>query len=399
VQFRPTAGGARAGTLRVTDNNNGVAGSFQDVPLSGTGLAAQPTAGVTPASLTFAATNVGATNPTPQTVTLSNTGNAVLNIASIAASGDFARVPGGTTATTGGTCATTVAANGGSCTIRVQFTPTVAGSRAGLLTITDNSGNVAGSTQTVTLAGTGTAVNGVASITPSPVAFGASQVGIARTIVTTLRNTGSGVLNVTGIATAGSTDFSRQAGGCAATPFNLAANATCTITVRFLPTAAAARTGTLTVTSNSGGVANTATPVQLTGTGVNSAITATPNPLAFGNNSVGPVTGGNGVSITLLVRNTGPAGSLLAVTSTAITPGANSAGQFTVTSTNCPTAATLASNATCNVVTRFRASGATNTAAARVRSATLRVNNNSSATPALNVPMTGTATPAGLLGL
>ena len=393
VRFAPTAGGARSGVLRVTDNDNGVAGSFQDVPLSGTGLASQPTAGVTPAALTFTAANVGSIHPTPQTVTLLNTGNAVLNIASIGFSNaDFSRVPGGTTATTGGTCNTTVNA-GANCTIRVRFTPTAAGARAGLLTITDNTGNVAGSTQTVTLSGTGTAVNGVASVTPSPVAFGGSQVNVARTITATLRNTGSGALNVTGLAVAG-TDITRQGGTCAATPFNLAANATCTVIVRFLPTAAAARTGTLTITSNSGGVAGTVTTTQITGTGVNAAITVNPTTLAFGNNSVGAVTGGNGVTRNLTVTNSGPAGSLLAVTSTQIIAGQTSGGQFSVTSNGCPTTPALASGASCTIVGRFRASGTPGP-----RNATLRVNNNSTATPARDVPLTGTATPGGLLGL
>jgi hypothetical protein len=44
----------------------------------------------------------------------------------------------------------------GSCPINVTFSPTAAGSLAGALTITDNTKGVAGSTQTVTLSGTGT---------------------------------------------------------------------------------------------------------------------------------------------------------------------------------------------------------------------------------------------------
>jgi Ca2+-binding RTX toxin-like protein len=392
VRFIPQSVGNKSAVARVIDNNNGTAGSIQDVPLTGTGLASQPTAGVTPASLGFAATNVGAINATPQTVTLSNTGTAVLNIASITTTGDFSRVPGGTTATTGGTCTTTLNA-GANCTVRVRFTPTAAGPRAGLLTFTDNSGNTAGATQTVTLSGTGVAVNGVATVTPSPVAFGGSQINVAKNITATLRNTGSGTLNVTGLAVAG-TDITRQGGTCAATPFNLTANATCTIIVRLLPTAAGARTGTLTVTSNSGGVANTSTVTQVTGTGVAATIAATPSPLPLGSNSVGPVTGGNGVTANLTVRNTGPAGSLLAVSSTQVIAGVTSGNnQFTVNSNNCPTAATLASNATCTIVVRFRASGS-----AGARNATLRLNSNAPTTPT-NVPLTATATPAGLLGL
>jgi Ca2+-binding RTX toxin-like protein len=386
VQLRPTAAGARNGVLRVTDNNNGVAGSVQDMPLTGTGLAAQPTAGVTPAALTFAARNVG-TTAAAQNVTLSNTGNAVLNIASITATGDFARV-----APTGAgpaNCAATLAA-GASCRVGVTFTPTTAGSRAGLLTFTDNSGNVAGSTQTATLGGSGIAVNANASIAPNPVAFGASQVGVAKNVTVTLSNTGTGPLTIASIAVTGA-DVTRQGGTCATT---VAAGASCTVIVRFLPTAAAARTGSLTFTDNAGGTAGTTQVIPLSGTGVNAAITVNPATLAFGNNSVGPVTGGNGVTANLTVRNSGPAGSLLAVTSTQIIAGVTSGNnQFTVSSNNCPTTPTLASNATCTIVGRFRASGTPG-----ARNATLRLNGNAPTTPT-NVPLTGTATPAGLLGL
>ncbi len=387
VRFLPTASGTRSAILRITDNNNGAPGSFQDVPLTGTGLQAQPTAGVTPASLTFAARNVG-TTAVAQNVTLSNTGNATLNIASIATTGDFARVaPTGAGAAN---CTTTLAA-GASCRVGVTFTPTAAGARAGLLTFTDNSGNVANSTQTVTLSGSGIAVNGVASVAPGTIAFGNSQIGVAKTSTITLTNTGAGPLSVTNIVTAG-TDLSRQGGTCAtAFPATVAAGANCTVIVRFLPTAAAARSGSVTFTDNSNATPNSTQAVALSGSGVNSAITVTPATLAFGNNSVGPITGGNGVNQTLTVRNSGPAGSLLAVTSATIVAG--SSANFTVGTNNCPTAATLASNATCTIIGHFRASGTPGP-----RTGNMRLASNAPTSPT-NVPMTGTATPAGLLGL
>ena len=387
VRFAPTTGGAKTAVLRFTDNNNGVAGSTQDVALSGTGLAPQATAGVTPASLTFAARNVG-TTAVAQNVTLSNTGNATLNIASIATTGDFARVaPTGAGAAN---CTTTLAA-GASCRVGVTFTPTAAGARAGLLTFTDNSGNVANSTQTVTLSGSGIAVNGVASVAPGTIAFGASQIGVAKTSTITLTNTGAGPLSVTNIVTAG-TDLSRQGGTCAtAFPATVAAGANCTVIVRFLPTAAAARSGSVTFTDNSNATPNSTQAVALSGSGVNSAITVTPATLAFGNNSVGAITGGNGVNQTLTVRNSGPAGSLLAVTSATIVAG--SSANFTVGTNNCPTAATLASNATCTIIGHFRASGTPGP-----RTGNMRLASNAPTSPT-NVPMTGTATPAGLLGL
>jgi hypothetical protein len=52
------------------------------------------------------------------------------------------------------TCGATLAANT-TCTIAVMFTPAAAGTRSGALVVTDNSNNVAGSTQSSTLTGTG----------------------------------------------------------------------------------------------------------------------------------------------------------------------------------------------------------------------------------------------------
>jgi Ca2+-binding RTX toxin-like protein len=350
-------------------------------------------ASVTPTTLTFAARNVGSPSPS-QSVTLTNSGTQPLTIASITrvgvAAADYSRPAGAA----GGTCPTApngTLAGGASCTVTTVFTPAAAGVRNATLRFTDNHNGVAGSTQDVTLNGTGIAANGVASVTPASVAFGASQVNAAKTSTVTLRNTGSGPLSVTAIAVTG-TDYTRQGGTCATTfPATLTPNATCTVIVRFLPTAAAARTGSLTFTGNSGGVGGTQQIVGLSGTGVNSAVTVTPTTLAFGNNSVGPITGGNGVTRTLTVRNSGPAGSLLAITSTSFAPG--SSANFTVTGNTCPTAATLASNATCTITARFRA---TNPQGAKT--ATLRLNSNAPGSPT-NVAMTGTATPAGLFGL
>lgn len=83
----------------------------------------------------------------PQTVTLTNAGNAALSVISIAA-----------TTTTGGNNAFTETNNCGasvspaaSCAINVTFSPTAVGSATGTLTITDNA---AGSPHVVTLSGT-----------------------------------------------------------------------------------------------------------------------------------------------------------------------------------------------------------------------------------------------------
>jgi FG-GAP-like repeat/Abnormal spindle-like microcephaly-assoc'd, ASPM-SPD-2-Hydin len=136
VTFTPTAGGSRTASLAVSDT---APGSPQSASLVGTGLG--PIANATPSSLSFAAQAVG-TKSTAQVVTLTNGGDAALNLTQIAAVGDFSET---------NTCSASLAA-GSSCQISVTFEPTSTGNRAGSITIADNA---VGSPQTVALAGTG----------------------------------------------------------------------------------------------------------------------------------------------------------------------------------------------------------------------------------------------------
>jgi hypothetical protein len=117
-----------------------------------------PVASLSPASLAFGNQSVGTTSAA-QTLTLSNTGNAALAITGVAASPNFSQA---------NDCGSSIAASG-NCTINVTFLPAAIGPLTGTLTMTDNSNGVAGSTQTVSLSGTGTApvaITGV-SITPT----------------------------------------------------------------------------------------------------------------------------------------------------------------------------------------------------------------------------------------
>src|SRR5205823_566732 len=101
-------------------------GSPHTAALSGTGTTA-PAVGLSPTSLSFGNQLLNTTS-TAQAVTLTNTGSASLTITSIAASGDFSQT---------NNCPSSLGFSG-SCTITVTFTPTVAGSRTGSISITDN---------------------------------------------------------------------------------------------------------------------------------------------------------------------------------------------------------------------------------------------------------------------
>jgi hypothetical protein len=103
-----------------------------------------PQVSLVPTSLKWGKIFVGVKSGA-KTVTLTNTGNATLNISSIAVSGDFAQK------IVARSCGATVAA-GANCLIKVTFTPTQVGVRNGAVTITDDA---PGSPQTVSLTGQG----------------------------------------------------------------------------------------------------------------------------------------------------------------------------------------------------------------------------------------------------
>ena len=216
--------------------------SIQLTVTAGTG----PVVTLTPASLAFANTVVGATS-VAKSVTLANTGNGTLNITSIVPSGDFSL----TTSTK--PCGATLAA-GQNCKIAVTFTPTQVGARTGTLTLTDNAAN---SPQTVPLSGTGTVQ---ATLTPVSKTFPATKVGVSSAAkVFTLTNKQNVAL--TGISTGTTGDYSVSTTTCSS---SLGAKSSCTISVVFTPTQTGTRTGTLQVSDSA---VNSPQTSNLTGTG------------------------------------------------------------------------------------------------------------------------------------
>jgi len=147
VAFTPIAPGPNVGFVAITDT---APGSPQVVMLTGTG-AAIPAVTLSPTSLTFPGQSIG-TASAIQTVTMTNSGSTLLTISGIVTTGDFSQT---------NNCPTSLAV-GGNCLIAVIFTPSVAGSRSGALTITDSA---ASSPQVVTLSGGGS--DFVVSVTPA----------------------------------------------------------------------------------------------------------------------------------------------------------------------------------------------------------------------------------------
>jgi hypothetical protein len=310
VTFTPTAAGPRAGAVAVADN---APGSPQTLPLNGSGVLA-PVVFLSPTNLTFSGQNVGTTSAA-QTVTLTNTGKAVLEFTNVGTTGNFGET---------NNCPASLAA-GASCTISVTFTPTAPGNQYGSVVLTDNAAN---SPQTIPLAGNGLPTPAVA-FSPASLAFGNQIVNTTSAPLNViLSNTGSAVLNIVSITASG--DFA-QTNSCGT---SLANGTSCTISVTFTPTAGGPRAGTIIVTDNAPGSPQT---VPLTGTGVLAPIvTLVPMSLTFTGQAVGTTSSPQTVTLT----NTGTA--TLSITNVAIS------GDFAQTNT-CGASVTAGANCTISV--------------------------------------------------
>lgn len=197
--------------------------------------------------LNFKKVIIGQTS-SPQTVNISNTGGAVLNISSIAASGDYQ--------ISNNTCGASLAA-GASCSVSVTFTPTSKGTRKGNLTITDDAPD---SPQIVALKGVGQSI----ALTPTALNFGTVAVGVTSPSQDiTVFNAGTTTVTFTGFVFAGtaSADYLITNNNCGLT---IAPGANCTVSVAFRPTATGKRNAKLNVKNNGGGSPST---TSLSGTG------------------------------------------------------------------------------------------------------------------------------------
>ena len=243
VTFTPSISGTENATVTVTDN---APDSPESTTLTGVGEGSGPAVTLSPTSLTFPTQLVG-TASTPQNVTLTNTGAAVLTITSIATTGDFSQT---------NNCGTSVAVNA-SCTISVTFTPTTINTRTGTVVVTDNA---PASPQTVALTGIGTYV----SWTPASLSFGTVTVGQSSAPQTiTFTNNATTALTIKSVTVTGADnkDYS-QTDNCGT---NLPRESSCSIIVTFTPTATGLRTANITVSDFLGG--NQSQNIPLSGTG------------------------------------------------------------------------------------------------------------------------------------
>ena len=183
-------------------------------------------------------------------MTLSNSGTSTLTISSIG-------ISGATVFSQANNCPPTLAA-GSSCSINVTFLSVKNGAYSGSVVVTDDSGAVSGSQQSVSI--TGSSGSSTANFSPASLTFGTTTVGMSSTAAAvTISNSGNMSLNIGSVAISG--DFS-QSNNCAS---SVAPGASCVVNVVFTPAAAGSRTGALTLTSDAQN--GTVQAVSLSGTG------------------------------------------------------------------------------------------------------------------------------------
>ncbi|MGO8818930.1 MAG: choice-of-anchor D domain-containing protein [Terriglobia bacterium] len=326
VVFTPTTTGTRKGTVTIATS---APNTLPAVSLSGTGVTTA-SAQVSPTSLTFNNQTEGTTSAS-QPVSLSNVGGAALSIANIAASGSFSET---------NNCAATVAAYYGYCTINVTFSPTATGSLTGTLTVTDNSAGVTGSTQTVSLKGTGTLAT--AGFSATTLSFpNQAPTTTSAPLTETVTNTGTVNLAVSTVTVGGlnPSDFAKGTDTC--TGAALTPTSTCAVTVTFTPSASGSFTGSLIFTDNAGGSPQA---VSLTGTGIGPLATFSASVLSFANQAVNTTSAPQTETLT--------SSGTTSLSITGVTIGGTNEGDFTKTADTC-TGATLTSPNTCTVSVTF----------------------------------------------
>jgi FtsP/CotA-like multicopper oxidase with cupredoxin domain len=247
LRFAPTAMGARSGLLNIPTS---LSATPMTVALSGTGVS--PVLTLSPTALVFPVQTPG-TVSAAQVVTVSNTGNAPMTFTNMSLGGANPNQFRFTTTCTSPMPAAT------SCTISVRFAPTSPLTRTATLNVNVAAPGVSGS---ISLTGTG--ANPVLSLSAASLAFGTQARGTisaAQTVTVTNTGTGNLVINSINLRGTNANQF-RQTNNCGG---SVAAGASCTVTVRFAPSSAGAKSATLNV--------NVAAPatngsVALTGTGL-----------------------------------------------------------------------------------------------------------------------------------
>ena len=209
-------------------------------------------------SLNFQSVVVG--QKATQTLTISNSGNAALQITSMSLSSAEYTI-------TGPAVPGTIQPSG-SAAYTLTFAPTTAGSAAATLNIASNAANAAAA---IALAGSGEKAFANLAVSPTVISFGNVTLKSTGTRNVTLQNTGDVALSLQGVTVSGSGfGYSDLSPG-----FSLAPNQSVTFQVWFTPKVAGPATATLALLSPS--ISSPGT-LSLSGDGVTTTTTPPPTP-------------------------------------------------------------------------------------------------------------------------
>lgn len=370
VVFTPSGTGARSASLAITHNDS--AHSPSSASLNGNGTAAPSgQVSVNKLSLSYPAQANGSRSAS-QTVSVSNSGSAPMQLSSIvingANAGDFAIDNALSDCNT-----TSSMAVGASCTLGLSFAPTVSsGSRSAALQISAGS-----SSATVSLSGSAAPAGQPAvSLSPASLDFGSLPLGSSASRNLSLSNSGSSTLNLNALAV--SPTAYALSHNC---PASLAAGASCSLTVTLTPDRSGSISGVLTLQSNA---ATSPDQLALSGSGVAAAGQLGWQPaagLSYPDTAVGSTSAGQAASLS----NSGSASVLIQQIQLA---GANSA-DFSpdAAGTSCSAGQSLAPGASCTLGYVFVPNGA------GARSASLNVVADAGTPPAL--PLSGNGVGSG----
>ncbi|HEX8926484.1 MAG TPA: choice-of-anchor D domain-containing protein [Terriglobales bacterium] len=226
-------------------------GAYESIS-NGSASTAAGTMSASPASLSFGTVTTGQ-SATTSTV-LTNTGAANVTLSGVNSTSSAFQASGISFPLT--------LAAGQSTTLTVTFAPTASGSQTGTIAVASNATN---SPTNISVSGTGQTATPVVSLSPTSLTFASQTVATTSAAQNvTVSNTGTAPLSFSSIALTGS-DFA-MTNGCGA---SLAAGASCSIAVKFTPTAAGTRTGTITLTDNASGGTQ---QIALTGTGATATV-------------------------------------------------------------------------------------------------------------------------------
>jgi len=226
----------------------------------------QRTVTLAPNGVYFAAQALG-TSSSSQQVTLTNQQSAALNITRVAATGDYSE--------TDNCVSSSPIAAAGTCTISITFKPTVAGTRTGQITISDDA---PGGSQVVNMTGTGWAP--AVTLAPASLKFTALAGATSAPKAVKLTNSGAGPLTISAIAASG--DYSESDNCVSSSP--LATGASCSINVSFSPSVTGSVPGAITISDN--GINGPPHRIPLSGTG-QVTIAVSPSSLVFPLTTVG----------------------------------------------------------------------------------------------------------------